>query len=99
MGMIILARRKNKLIFQEDIEAENIVEVTDFDIALTLFLRDCKIRNLSEYTLNYYGTNARSSEKCLKNKGNQRLAGSSKFQIFFGIDFAMGKKDRGDYSF
>lgn len=34
----------------------------------------------------------------MKNKGNQRLAGSSKFQIFFGIDFAMGKKDRGDYS-
>lgn len=67
--MIILARRKNKLIFQEDIEAENIVEVTDFDIALTLFLRDCKIRNLSEYTLNYYSNERTKFRKMLEEQG------------------------------
>lgn len=64
-----MARRKNKLIFQEDIEAENIVEVTDFDIALTLFLRDCKIRNLSEYTLNYYSNELTKFRKMLEEQG------------------------------
>jgi integrase/recombinase XerD len=51
-----LARRSNKInatIFEDRPQAP-IIEAEDFETALHLFLRDCKIRNLSEHTLKYY---------------------------------------------
>jgi len=50
-----LARRSNKIVV-ETVEKEKQPEVVteDFETSLHMFLRDCKIRNLSEHTLKYY---------------------------------------------
>ncbi|WP_214484311.1 tyrosine-type recombinase/integrase [Bacillus sp. SM2101] len=51
-----MARRKN--VINTEIFADSTpkieVEPEDFDTSLHMYLRDCKIRNLSEYTIQYY---------------------------------------------
>jgi len=51
-----LARRSNKIIVENVEETDKQPEVLteDFETSLHMFLRDCKIRNLSEHTLKYY---------------------------------------------
>jgi integrase/recombinase XerD len=50
-----MSRRSNKINTDTLTESPKItVEAEDFDTSLHLFLRDCKIRNLSEHTLKYY---------------------------------------------
>lgn len=49
-----MARRSNKIATVNEEQSPVIVEAEDFDAALHLFLRDCKVRNLSEHTLKYY---------------------------------------------
>ncbi|WP_163538679.1 tyrosine-type recombinase/integrase [Gracilibacillus sp. YIM 98692] len=51
-----MARRRNKLT-SEDLTPQKqapIYGAEDFESALHLFLRDCKVRNLSEHTVKYY---------------------------------------------
>ena len=51
-----MARRSNKIIVENVEETDKQPEVLteDFETSLHMFLRDCKIRNLSEHTLKYY---------------------------------------------
>lgn len=51
----IRRRRSNRLVAEEIIATEDpIFEAGDFDMALHAFIKDCKIRNLSEHTIKYY---------------------------------------------
>jgi integrase/recombinase XerD len=50
-----LARRSNKLTeLPTESPPKITIECEDFEVCLTAFLRDCKIRNLSAHTLKYY---------------------------------------------
>lgn len=51
-----MARRSNKIIVEtvEETDKKSEVFTEDFETSLHMFLRDCKIRNLSEHTLKYY---------------------------------------------
>ncbi|GGE01362.1 hypothetical protein [Paenibacillus nasutitermitis] len=50
-----MARRSNKLSESEHSpQLKPLYVVDDFESAMHLFLRDCKIRNISEHTITYY---------------------------------------------
>jgi integrase/recombinase XerD len=58
-------RRKNK-ISKDTLTVKKIDHVTDFDIAVSLFLKDCRIRNLSDSTLTYYKNELTGFRKLLE---------------------------------
>lgn len=63
-----MARRRRKLTDAE-MEVPHAIEeeiVDDFDIALHLFLRHCKAKNLSEHTITYYRNELTSFRKLLE---------------------------------
>ncbi|WP_337957118.1 tyrosine-type recombinase/integrase [Alkalihalobacillus pseudalcaliphilus] len=51
--MLRLARRKNEINRDMPVRRER-VEAEDFDVSISVFLRNCRIKNLSEYTMRYY---------------------------------------------
>jgi integrase/recombinase XerD len=62
-----MARRKNQLVSEQmNPHQAPINDVTNFHQALTLFLRECKIRNLSEHTIQYYKNELKAMEKMLE---------------------------------
>lgn len=65
-------RRSNKLITDDLTEKRQapIYGAEDFDLALHLFMRDCKVRNLSEHTLKYYRNELPAFRKMLDNQHN-----------------------------
>lgn len=62
-----MARRKNKLVFQDAFEVDETEKIEDFDMAFALFIRDCKVRNLSPKTLDYYSNELNAFRKQLEN--------------------------------
>src|SRR5690606_13084323 len=49
-----MARRSNKIVIPDDRPTVNTSFISDFDSALTLFLRELKTRGRSEHTIVYY---------------------------------------------
>lgn len=51
-----MARRRKNVIINDDLfeQEQRQVVTEDFDTSLNAFLRDCKVRNLSEHTIKYY---------------------------------------------
>lgn len=68
-----MRKRRTNAISQDTVEKLDeaiAVEITpDFDTAVNMFLRDCKIRNLSEYTVKYYRNELLSVRLMLESQG------------------------------
>lgn len=65
-----MARRTNKLSEKELLpQRPSIPGIDDFDSALHMFIRDCKIRNLSEHTTKYYRSELVRFRKTLESQG------------------------------
>lgn len=64
-----MARRSNKLSESErSPQHKPLYVVDDFESAMHLFLRDCKIRNISEHTITYYKTELNKFRKLLESQ-------------------------------
>ncbi|MDC3413979.1 tyrosine-type recombinase/integrase [Terrihalobacillus insolitus] len=63
--MRILARRTNKIVQVKEVETE----IDSFDHLFHLFVRDCKLRNLSEHTIQYYRNELTKFMKKLEKEG------------------------------
>jgi len=62
-------RRSNRIISDDstqEIAAEPVFEAAEMDMAINAFLRDCKIRNLSEHTITYYRNELRAFRNILE---------------------------------
>ena len=65
-------RRSNRIISDDstqEIAAEPVFEAAELDMAINAFLRDCKIRNLSEYTIDYYRNELHAFRNMLERQG------------------------------
>jgi len=65
-----MSRRMNKLVVME---VKSNQDDESFDYYFLLFLRDCKIRNLSEHTLQYYKNELVKTVKRLEREGVSTL--------------------------
>ena len=46
------------------------VEAEDFDVSISVFLRNCRIKNLSEYTMRYYKNELIGTLRLLEMQGS-----------------------------
>lgn len=67
---MLIARRRNKIDFDHERNQPKIeIEPEDFETSLHMFLRDCKIRNLSEHTVKYYRNELIAFRNMLEKQG------------------------------
>ena len=62
-------RRSNRIVVDDspqETAAEPLFEAAEMDMAINAFLRDCKIRNLSEHTITYYRNELRAFRNILE---------------------------------
>lgn len=64
-----MSRRRNNVIEVDIVEDKTIIDAEDFESSLHLFLRDCKVRNLSEYTTKYYRNELSGIMRMLERQG------------------------------
>jgi integrase/recombinase XerD len=62
-----MSRRRKNTLAPENVGAESLT--TDFEMARDAFLRDCRIRNLSEHTVKYYRNELNALQKLLERQG------------------------------
>ncbi|TPE67966.1 recombinase XerD [Halalkalibacterium halodurans] len=64
-----LSRRRKNVINTVKVEEQTVIDVEDFETSVHLFLRDRKIKNLSEHTLKYYRTELLGTMRQLERQG------------------------------